>query len=61
MYVIKKYLNQLLLNYSYLVTHRGTFMMETELLHDYFGNFSTQGERYYFHMKGNMQGEVEPT
>ena len=30
--------------------------METGLLHDYFGNFSTQGERYYF-----TQGEIEPT
>ena len=30
--------------------------METGLLHNYFGNFSTQGERYYF-----MRGEIEPT
>ena len=30
--------------------------METGLLHDYFGNFSTRGERYYF-----MPGEIEPT
>ena len=30
--------------------------METGLLHDYFGNFSTRGERYYF-----TQGEIEPT
>ena len=30
--------------------------METGLLHDYFGNFSMQGERYYF-----MRGEIEPT
>ena len=30
--------------------------METELLHEYFGNFSTQGERYYF-----TRGEIEPT
>ena len=30
--------------------------METGLLHDYFGNFSTRGERYYF-----TRGEIEPT
>ena len=30
--------------------------METGLLHDYFGNFSMRGERYYF-----MRGEIEPT
>ena len=30
--------------------------METGFLHDYFGNFSTRGERYYF-----TQGEIEPT
>ena len=29
------------------------------LLHDYFGNFSTQGERYYFCMEGSMRGEIE--
>ena len=31
-----------------LVTRRGTLLMETRLLHDYFGNFSKQGEKYYF-------------
>ena len=30
--------------------------MEMGLLHDYFGNFSTRGERYYF-----TRGEIEPT
>ena len=30
--------------------------METGLLHDYFGNFSMRGERYYF-----TRGEIEPT
>ena len=30
--------------------------METVLLRDFFGNFSTHGERYYF-----MQCEIEPT
>ena len=30
--------------------------METGLLHDYFENFSTRGERYYF-----TSGEIEPT
>ena len=33
--------------------------MEMGLLHDYFGNFSTQGERYYFCMEGSMRGEIE--
>ena len=43
------------LNYL-LVTCRGTLLMEWRLLHDFFGNFSTCGERYYF-----MRGEIEPT
>ena len=30
--------------------------METGLLHDYFGNFSTRRERYYF-----TRGKIEPT
>ena len=34
--------------------------METGLLHNYFGNFSTSDERYYFCMKGSMQDEIEP-
>ena len=34
--------------------------METGLPHDYFGNFSMQGERYYFNMEGSMRGEIEP-
>ena len=29
--------------------------METGLLRDFFGNFSTRGERYYF-----TRGEIEP-
>ena len=29
--------------------------MKTGLLHDFFGNFSTRGERYYF-----TRGEIEP-
>ena len=33
--------------------------METGLLHDYFGNFSTRGERYYYCMEGRKQGEIE--
>ena len=36
-----------------------TLLMETGLLHDYFGNFSTQGERYYFYVEGSMRGEIE--
>ena len=35
--------------------------MEKGLLHDYFGNFSMQGEKYYFHMKGSMWGEIKCT
>ena len=38
------------------MTRRGTLLMETGLLHDYFGNFSTWGERYYI-----TWCEVEPT
>ena len=34
--------------------------MEMGLLYDYSGNFSMQGERYYFHLEGSMQGEIEP-
>ena len=30
--------------------------METGLMHDYFGNFSTRSERYYF----CTRGEIEP-
>ena len=32
---------------------RGTTLMEKGLLRDYFGNFSMQGEKYYFGMKGS--------
>ena len=38
------------------MTGRVTLLMETGLLHNYFGNFSTRGERYYF-----TRGEIEPT
>ena len=34
--------------------------MEMGLPHDYFGNFSTQGEGYYFCVEGSTQGEIEP-
>ena len=34
--------------------------MEMGLLFDYFGIFSTCGEKYYFHVEGSMQGEIEP-
>ena len=34
--------------------------METGLLHDYFGNFSTWVEKYYFYVEGSMPGEIEP-
>ena len=33
--------------------------MESGLFRDFFGNFSTRGERYYFCMEGSMQGEIE--
>ena len=36
-------------------SQRVTLLMETGFLRDFFGNFSTQGERYYF-----TQGEIEP-
>ena len=36
-------------------------MVETGLLHDYFGKFSRRDERYYFHVEGSTQGEIEPT
>ena len=35
-----------------LVTRRGIYLMEAGLLRDYFGNFSMQGEKCYFHMEG---------
>ena len=35
--------------------------MELGLLHDFFGNFSMHGERYYFYDEGSMQGEIEST
>ena len=35
-----------------LGTRRGTLLMETGLLHDYLGNFSSRGEKYYFCVKG---------
>ena len=35
--------------------------MELGLFRDFFGNFSTRGERYYFHVEGSMRGEIEPT
>ena len=40
---------------------RVNLLIEIGLLHDYYGNFSMQGERYYFHMEGSTQGEIEPT
>ena len=33
--------------------------MEMGLIHDYFGNFSMRGERYYICMEGSTQGEIE--
>ena len=45
---------------DWLVTRRGTLLMETGLLHDYFENFSIQGKRYYFHVEGSMRSEIEP-
>ena len=34
--------------------------MEMGLFHDYFGNFPTRDERYYFRVEGSTQGEIEP-
>ena len=31
-----------------------TLLVELGLLHDFFGNFSMQDERYYFHMEWSM-------
>ena len=31
--------------------------MELRLLHEFFWNFSMQGERYYFCMEGSMSAE----
>ena len=33
--------------------------MELGLFRDFFGNFSTRGERYYFRLEGSMRGEIE--
>ena len=32
------------------MTRRGNLLIETGLLHDYFGNFFMQGERYYIYL-----------
>ena len=45
---------------KYLVTFRFTLLMETGLLHDYFGNFSMQGKKFYFHVEVSIPGEIEP-
>ena len=34
--------------------------METGLLHDFLGIFSTRGEKYYFCMEGSTRDEIEP-
>ena len=34
--------------------------METGLLQDYFGKFSTWDERYYFPVERSMHDEIEP-
>ena len=34
---------------------RGTLLMESGLLRDFLGNFSTRGERYYFHVEGHVR------
>ena len=48
------------IKFWYLVTRRGHLLMETGLLHDYFGNFSMWSERYYFLVEGSTWGEIEP-
>ena len=35
--------------------------METGLLHNHFGKFSTRGKKYYFHVEGSMQGGFNPS
>ena len=37
------------------MTRRGTLLREMGLVHDYFGNFSMRGEKYYFTLS-----EIEP-
>ena len=37
---------------------RGTLLMESGLLRDFFGNFSTRGERYYFRVEGAHKVDV---
>ena len=37
-----------------------TLLMEMGLLHDYFGNYSTRGEKYYFRAEVSMPGEIKP-
>ena len=36
--------------FVFLVTRRGTLLIETGLLQDFFGNFSMRGEKYYFYV-----------
>ena len=42
-----------------LVTRRGTLLMESALFRDFFGNFSTRGESYYFRVEGSTRGVFE--
>ena len=56
---LRKFHNLELTIVQLLVTIRDTLLMETGLLHDYFGNFSMRGEKDYFHVEENMKGEIE--
>ena len=37
-----------------------TLSIELRLLHDYFGKFSTQVKKYYFHVEESMLGDFNP-
>ena len=52
-------INYSLKNKRSLVTRRGTLLMESALFRDFFGNFSTRGESYYFRVEGSTRGVFE--
>ena len=42
------------------MTRRGSFLKKTGLLHQFSGNFSMRGEKYYLCMEGSTRDEIEP-
>ena len=50
-----------LLKFHFWWLVRGILLMEWGLLHDFFGNFSTWSERYYFCVEGSTWGGHEVT